>query len=313
MEVSDLISRTENFSCEEPRLELPPNQISSTSPNLILLAKLITSKDTNISYVRDVTLKAWKTVYPMEVKRLNKNTFMFSFHHEVDAHRVFTRRPWSCHGGHLVLKKWSPDITWQEIDFSTTTLWAQIHGLPALWKTEDNIRKIGTHIGVVQETDLIGELGGAWKKFLRVRVDIPVDKPLRPGFFLPRPNNTDTWVGLKYEKLADFCYNCGVIVHEAKACESNPFQLINLKGFCFMVAGPWLCPGNDDIPTGALEGMVSRHGESSPTHTQNPGQPTTKDPHSPTVSTVEHDAHSTAPIPEKVPLVTDSTVLTPNQ
>ena len=81
-------------------------------------------------------------------------------------------------GGHLVLKKWSPDITWQEIDFSTTTLWAQIHGLPALWKTEDNIRRIGTHIGVVQETNLIGEPGGAWKKFLRVRVDIPVDKPL---------------------------------------------------------------------------------------------------------------------------------------
>lgn len=166
MEVSDLISCTENFSCEEPRLELPPNQISSTSSNLILLAKLITSKDTNLSYVRDVTLKAWKTVYPMEVKRLNKNTFMFSFQHEVDAHRVFTRRLWSCRGGHLVLKKWSPDITWQEIDFSTTTLWAQIHGLPALWKTEDNIRKIGTHIGVVQETDLIGEPGGAWKKFL---------------------------------------------------------------------------------------------------------------------------------------------------
>ena len=59
--------------------------------------------------------------------------------------------------------------------------------------------------------------------------------------------------------------------------------------------------------------MVSRHGESSPTHTQNPGQPTTKDPHSPTVSTVKHDAHSAAPIPEKVPLVTDSTILTPNQ
>lgn len=191
MEVSDLAARTETLSCENLRLELPPNQDPSLAPNLVLLAKLISSKPTSLNYVREVALKAWRPVYPMEVRRLDKNIFMFSFQHEVDAHKVFQGRPWSCRGGHLVLKKWSPDVTWQEVDFTFSAFWVQVHGLPTLWKTEDNLKRIGANIGRVLDVDLIGESGGAWKRFLRVQVELPVDKPLLPSFFLPRPNKTD--------------------------------------------------------------------------------------------------------------------------
>lgn len=111
MEVADLITLTEKISCEEYRIELPPNQDPSLSPDLTLIGKLITSKDTGLNYVKDIALRAWKPVYTMEVKRLDKNIFMFSFQHEVDAHRVFLRRPWSFRGGHLILKRWSPDCT----------------------------------------------------------------------------------------------------------------------------------------------------------------------------------------------------------
>jgi len=54
-----------------------------------------------------------------------------------------------------------------------------------LWNIEDNLRKIGSRLGEVVEVDLVGEPGGARKKFLRIRVDIPVGKPLLPGLFLP--------------------------------------------------------------------------------------------------------------------------------
>ena len=108
MEVADLISCTEEISCEESKLEVPPSQDPTISPNLILIDKLITSKDTSLNYVKDIALRAWKPVYSMEVKRLDKNIFMFSFQHEVDAHRAFLRRPWSCKGSHIIFKKMGP-------------------------------------------------------------------------------------------------------------------------------------------------------------------------------------------------------------
>ena len=178
----------EKCSCQDIRIELPPNQETPIAPDLILLAKIITTKSISFSMVKEVTSKAWKTVFPMKVKRVSKEVFMFTFHHEVDFNKVFMTRPWSIRGGHMILKRWSSDLTWQEVDFSTSTIWVQIHGLPSLWQTEENIRKIGSKMGAVMEMDLIGDPGGGWRKFFRIKVEVDVSNPLIPGVFLPQPN-----------------------------------------------------------------------------------------------------------------------------
>ena len=199
MEVSDLVTKTEKCSCQDIRIELPPNQDNNLPPDNILLAKIISSKNINYNMVKDITVKAWKPVFPMEIKRLSKKVFMFSFHHEVDLHKVFTRRPWSIRGAHMVLKRWSPDLTWQEVDFSTSSIWVQVHVLPTLWRTEENLRKIGSRVGAALEVKLIGEPGGMWRKFIRLRVEMDLSNPLIPGVFLPQPGKNELWVGLTHQ------------------------------------------------------------------------------------------------------------------
>uniref|UniRef100_A0A7N2R5Y6 DUF4283 domain-containing protein n=1 Tax=Quercus lobata TaxID=97700 RepID=A0A7N2R5Y6_QUELO len=155
MEVSELADRTSKCI----RLELPTNQETSMSSALILLGKPVSSRAAGLNIVKDVVLKAWKPVYPLEAKHLDKSTFMFSFHHEVDINKVFQKRPWSIRGDHLVLKKWRPELDWKEVNFSLSTFWIQIHSLPAHWKSEDNIRKIGSTAGNVLAIDVVGEGG----------------------------------------------------------------------------------------------------------------------------------------------------------
>ncbi|KAL0006983.1 hypothetical protein SO802_008485 [Lithocarpus litseifolius] len=216
MEVSDLVARTEKCSCQENRIELPPNQHTNLPPNLILLAKIITSKNISHNMVKDVTEKAWKPVYPMETKRLSK---------EVESRSYLA--------GSRFLDIFNLD---------------QVHGLPLLWKTEENLRRIGSRMGSVLEVDLTGEPGGAWKKFIRIRVEVDITKPLSPGVFLSWPNKSDLWIGLKYEKIADLCYRCGIIGHDQKICSAEVFQQKNLAGKRFKAAGPWLRAENDDVP-----------------------------------------------------------------
>ena len=76
-----------------------------------------------------------------------------------------------------MLKRWSPDLTWQGVDFSTSSVWVQVHGLPPFRKIENSLRRIGSRMGSILEVDLTGEPGRAWKKFIRIRVEVDIAKP----------------------------------------------------------------------------------------------------------------------------------------
>ncbi|KAK9986858.1 hypothetical protein SO802_031809 [Lithocarpus litseifolius] len=55
---------------------------------------------------------------------------------------------------HIIM--WSPSLAWQEVSFSSSTFWVQVHGLPELPKSPENIRKLGEKAGKVLEVDLVG-------------------------------------------------------------------------------------------------------------------------------------------------------------
>ena len=105
MEVIDLVNHNKLCSFKDIHLELPPNQTPPTNSNLTLIRKIISSKSIGLSIVRDVVLKAWKPVFPLEVSHTENNMFLFRFQHEANANKVFHRRPWSIKGGHLILKR----------------------------------------------------------------------------------------------------------------------------------------------------------------------------------------------------------------
>ena len=250
MELSELVDRTAKISCLDIRLELPPNQASPCKSQNNLLGKLISSKVIGFNTVRDVVGKAWRPSFPLEVKRLEGNLFLFSFHHEADLLKAFRRRPWSIRGGHLILKKWSSDLAWKEVDFSLSSLWVQVHGLPPLWQSECNLKAIGSKVGNVIEVDFAGEGDSGWKRFTRIMVDVDISKPLILGVFLPRPKLSDLWISLKYEKIADVCYRCGLIGHDEKFCHEECFVLENPLGISFRAAGPWLRAESAESPHG---------------------------------------------------------------
>ena len=53
---------------------------------------------------------------------------------------------------------------------------------------------------------------------MRVKVALPISKPIKRGAFLARSSGQRTWVTFKYERLSMFCHYCGLLGHDLKNC-----------------------------------------------------------------------------------------------
>ncbi|KAK9272680.1 hypothetical protein L1049_003057 [Liquidambar formosana] len=110
------------------------------------------------------------------------------------------------------------------------------------WGVGEEGKKVGEEIG--QRIGELIEVDGRESneeqgKFLRVRVNVPIAKPLRRGGRILLHNGERVWVDFKYEKLPLFCYYCGKVGHDEKACY-NKFQDNQMGQLKEAQYGSWL-------------------------------------------------------------------------
>lgn len=84
--------------------------------------------------------------------------------------------------------------------------------------TKLNTTRIGQVIGNLIEVDFALVFGVALRRYIKIKVELNVHKPLPEGFNLPRPNGTINRIFFKYEKLSELCYMCGRLGHIQQAC-----------------------------------------------------------------------------------------------
>nr|POF19256.1 hypothetical protein CFP56_75075 [Quercus suber] len=75
-------------------------------------------------------------------------------------------------------------------------------------------------------------------KFLRIRVEVPINKPLSRGGYVKNEEGGRYWVDFRYERLPTFCYICGILGHDEKHCQASPME--QLSGWQY---GEWLKDG----------------------------------------------------------------------
>ena len=104
--------------------------------------------------------------------------------------------------------------------------------------TEDFGREIGSKIGKVLEVDKRA-IQVDQAKFLRLRVEMQLDKPLRRGGgYVKNDEDERIWVDFRYERLPIFCYICGILGHDEKHCLVSPVEHSSGRQY-----GEWLKVG----------------------------------------------------------------------
>ena len=146
--------------------------------------------------------------------------------------------PWNFENNLLLLCRWRKGLSSANISFTHSPFWVQVWGLPFENMTEEVGWVIGSKMGHVLEVDRRSWLDEQ-AKFMRIKVEIPIDKPLRRGGYIANEEGGRNWVTFKYERLPTFCFNCGILGHDNRHCHVSVEEQGKNSQY-----GEWLKAGN---------------------------------------------------------------------
>lgn len=225
MEEDDLIKAWGklSLSCEEENTLIRVPRISldgfSKAAELGLIGKLICQRPIPPDAILRTFAPVWNLENSLSVRGLSKNVYLFKFQKEMDIKKVLRNGPWFFDRSLLVFESLEEQSITDNMDFKMVSFWIHLIGLPFSCMNRSVATMLGNGIGEFLEVDS-NEDGDCWGPSLRIRVNIDISKPLRRGIkFCVENNPKELWVEIKYERLPDFCFFCGLIGHTHKDCD----------------------------------------------------------------------------------------------
>ena len=81
--------------------------------------------------------------------------------------------------------------------------------------------EIGSRLGDVVEVESRWPKQDEANYFMRVKVALPISKPLRRGGFIVGSDGERSWITYKYERLTMFYHFYGLLGHDLRHCTSH--------------------------------------------------------------------------------------------
>ena len=123
--------------------------------------------------------------------------------------------PWTFDNQVLLLIQWKIGMTADNVKYDSVSLWIQIWGAPFHLVSPKVTKAMRSKLRTVVEVEKKQKQGGQ-SYFMRVKVAIPLAKPIRRGAFLAGSEGMKHWVTLKYKRLPLFYHHCGILGHDLK-------------------------------------------------------------------------------------------------
>lgn len=142
-------------------------------------------------------------------KYLKDNTCIITVRDEETASQILNQVPRAAIKQNVSVKRWRPKLSLEEIRIHLVPFWVQMKGIPLNLGTKENVKKLTTEVKEFLELEDVVLSRG----FLRVGILVNTTNPLAASCWLARDRDCDSWVEFMYERLQDFCYNCGRIGH----------------------------------------------------------------------------------------------------
>ena len=147
--------------------------------SLSLFGQLLADRNQNLRALKNTLRLAWKMGSDLQIVDVGKGILQFKFSLEYQMKWVEKNGPWNFENNLLLLCRWRRGLSAMNISFSHSPFWVQIWGLPFELMSDEVGGELGNNIGRFIEVDRCAQSDQA--KFMRIRMDLQLDKPLRRG------------------------------------------------------------------------------------------------------------------------------------
>uniref|UniRef100_A0A7N2RF99 DUF4283 domain-containing protein n=1 Tax=Quercus lobata TaxID=97700 RepID=A0A7N2RF99_QUELO len=184
------------------------------------LGRFLTTKPINLTAAKNLLRSVWKMDNDLKMTDVGDRLIQFKFAIESQLVWVLNNGPWSSDNHLLLLRRWEKGMIAFSVNFQYVLMWVQVWGLPFDHFNKEAGRDIGRAIGRVIEVDCKA-IASDQARFLRIRVEMPIDKPIQRGAPVLSPEGDQVWVAFQYERLLGLCFHCGLLGHESKVVHSQ--------------------------------------------------------------------------------------------
>nr|XP_027099027.1 uncharacterized protein LOC113718313 [Coffea arabica] len=221
------------------KFSLAGNELSGASLNIedlnsgirecegSLIGRIMGEKVANFTGIKNFVAVAWSYPKNLTVMELGPNLYQFNIPNPEEKERIVKGGPWLIDNQVLVLRRWSEGVEDNYRAFVTAPLWVQLWNLPVHWLTKEVGRKIGAVFKEVKEV-IIPQSGGKEGRHIKILALVDLSTPLLRGIVV-QTARTFKWVVFRYERCADFCYNCGVVGHSERSCKEQRVTMAKLS------------------------------------------------------------------------------------
>ena len=145
-----------------------------------LFRRLLAERNQNLRALKNTLRMAWKMGSNLQIMDVGNGILQFKFSSKYQMKWVEQNGPWNFENNLLLLCRWQRGLSAMKISFSHSPFWVQIWGLPFELMFDEVGRELGNNIGRFIEVDRCARQSDQ-AKFMRIRMDLQLDKPLRRG------------------------------------------------------------------------------------------------------------------------------------